>query len=358
MMEEIEKIILADPGTFFPRREAPRRLGTLLVKGSLGANAGRVTFLVFRDEETAPSLAVKIARAPAGESLLAAEASGLRFLAEKLSAGVNSAAPKLLHEGNCLGAAFIAEEAVGGIPLGAEMAQCLFSREKKASALLLEASSWLGRLARESGRPADGEKKAVPAAEKFRTRYPLSAGAARFLDGLKADLECLDRECRRVFVHGDFSPMNIYFGEGGLRVIDWAESFHGGMPLHDLFFLLTCSVAGAGPAEEEGTRRLDNFSSLFLREGARSELARAALKRVSNGLDLREGMLRPLLALFLMERANLEYDVLERQGQSGYMLPLRPFGENANWSDGSLLRCGLYGRLFERIAANSDRLIF
>lgn len=357
MIEEIKKIILAAPEIFFPGRGAPRTLGSLLVKGSLGANAGRVTFLVFRDREPEPSLAVKIARDPAGESLLAAEAAALSFLAGELSSDVSGAAPKLLYKGNKGAAAFIVEEAVHGITLGAETAESLFFRGSRATARLTEAASWLGRLAKESGRPADGGKRAVPAAEGFKARYPLTDTAARFLDGLKPGLEELDRECPRVFTHGDFSPMNIYFG-GGMRVIDWAESFHGGMPLHDLFFLLTCFQFEPGPPEEQGTGRMDNFSSLFFRDGARSELACATLKKYLAHFELREAMLGPLLALFLMERANIEYEVLKRQGERGYMLPMKPFSDGADWSEGGLLTCGLYARLFAELAVNHDRLIF
>jgi len=357
MIEEIEKVILAAPRIFFPRRGAPRALATLLVKGSLGQNAGRVTFLIFRDGDPEPSLAAKIARDPSGESLLDAEAAGLRFLADKISPEVGRAAPKLLYQGNCGAAAFVAEEAVAGIPLGAEMTETLFFRERRASARLIEASSWLGRLAAESRRPAGGTKGAVRTAEIFKARYPLDDAADRFLDGLGTDLEGLDRECPRVFIHGDFSHMNIYFGRGGMRVIDWAESRDGGMPLHDLFFLLTSSVFGQG-AEEDGTRRLANFSSLFFLDGGRGELARSAVDKYLESLKLDRGMLKPLLALFLMERANIEYEVLEGQGQRGYLVPMKPFGDGAKWTEGSLLKCGLYARLFGRLAAARDRLNF
>jgi hypothetical protein len=122
--------------------------------------------------------------------------------------------------------------------------------------------------------------------------------------------------------------------------------------------MLTCFAFDPGRAEEEGVNRLDNFSSLFFREGKRSELAFSTIKRYLDSMRIDEGMLRPLLVLFLMERANLEFEVLERQGQRGYLIPMKPFGSDAKWADGGLQRCGLYARLFRRLAGDHCRLIF
>lgn len=340
MVESLEELLRSEPGRFFPGGEAPGRLGFLLVKGSLGALGGRVTFLVFRDGAASPCLAAKLSRDPCGDAALKVEAASLKKLAG-LAAG--SAVPRLLFEGPCGGVNMIVEEAVEGTPLMAGLAG------GGAAAGIEAAARWLGELGEQSasGPAPDGRVRA--SVELFRRLYLPGGGAATLLESLAPGFDALERGCRRVFSHNDFSPMNVYLGASGVRVIDWAEAGPAGFPLHDLFMLLA-SLSPAG-CDGPGRGRAWVFREVFFRGGRYHSLLSGAVPAAWRG-KLERGLELPLLALFLMERANREHEVLSGQGRRGYIVPMAPLPEGARWADGSLQRGGLYARLLDELAGD------
>lgn len=227
----------------------------LLLTGG-GRSINKVVGLPFTDGAEAPRAIVKFSRVPAADEALEREGAVLRSLERDRPA--LAGVPRLLAEGRRAGRRALAESAVFGRPLIAELTPQGFA------GLATPVANWLTGLV-ETGAPRPREEwwqcLAGEPLDDFERNFgavaaETAARARRRLEGLGD----LPEACE----HRDCSPWNVVLGEDGAPgLLDWESAETRGLPGLDLtYFLANCAfildrALDSGRTRESYERLLD-----------------------------------------------------------------------------------------------------
>lgn len=365
MIEQLKEYLLESRNSALPLKQ-PKRLRFLLTKGSLGGYGGRVTFFIFSDGQAYPALIAKIVRDPRDAHLLKTEYDSLKYVRENLSEAMREKIPRVFSLDDIGSYRVLLEEAVRGKSLDAIITGGILGQKNNALRGLNRIVDWLigfqAELAAKENQQINGlnqnEYFAAPL-DTFSSRYAFSGKEKNFLDLLRSELpRIFDTGFPLVFEHGDLSPINILFRRDKFWIIDWAAAKYKGLPLYDLFFLLTWFVFRNYRKEKEGGAVLENFNNIFLKDGEYAAAAVRLIKDYCGKLNISLASVKILFAMFLINSANREYAILSRQANRGYIIPVKPFDRGQSYCDGSLLKNGVYLNIFRRFVEQEHRYIF
>lgn len=350
--------------TYFPGDPKPVSVQLLLTKGSLGNAGGRVTFFVFADHKADPRAVVKISRDPAATRLIDAEHDALRYVHAHAPRAAAGRAPRAIHRGELGSYAFILQDAMNGSSASALITERLSGGAGRAYDIITAAADWLASLQREIA-----EKQPAPflsAADLtgliagYQERYHPAPGSrpANLLVTMAGMIPGLTQHAYPLFsVHGDFSAINIILNRAELSVIDWEEARPAGLPLYDLFFLLTFFEFGPAASRAEGDTRIRTYHDVFTDGGRHAAYAASVIKRYGAACGIDTDHVCALYGFFLLSRALREYDVLAAQAARGFVPIVKPYGSTARYADGSLFRENVYAALLSAYAETRNRFI-
>ena len=357
MTERLSKFLLDNWNTISPHLPRPEKLRFLLTKGSLGGYGGRVTFLVFSDNNRNPQIVVKVARDPKDIHLLKAEYDSLKYAGQALSVSSKSSLPQVFFLGALASYDILVEECILGKSADALITDCFLNRRTKAVAILDKVCRWHIEFQKEIAVKRNvfcgvhnQQEYVIGPLESFIKLYGLSSNEKDFIGVLKNAILNMGKEkIPFVFEHGDFSPINIIFSSNKFAVIDWGSSKPQGLPFHDLFFLL---VWLSGP------HAIENLRSAFLSGGKISRISFSLISEYCRELNINTNFVKAFFVLFLANLANKEYSILSRQAERGYIVPLEPFGRGIKYADGTLFKNGIYINLFRYFFEHEKEFIF
>jgi hypothetical protein len=280
----------------------PGKLSWLQLTGG-PRSISKIVGLVFREPESLPTAAVKIARVPESVEALRREAAALRWLEEKAPAlpGV----PRVLFFDEGEATAMLGESALTGIALSAVV------RRRRFRELALQVTDWAAELAlrtREANRSLGGASLAEAALEQFRVQFgpvldPHSLGRTR---AALTSLESLPTVCEQ----RDFSPWNILVRpDGDLVVLDWESADPHGLPALDLIYFLAFWGFYLDDAMRSG-RFAESYRAGLASDSFTGRIQRECLTRYMNRLGLDLGLIGPLRILTWIIHTGSEYERL------------------------------------------------
>jgi len=366
MVEIIKEFLLEHWQELFPFRKHPGQWRFLLIKGNLGGYGGNSTFLIFSDQEAKPFIAVKTSRDPKYEKRLEQEYIALRYLRDNLPEDLSGHIPQAYYVGHTLCRNILIEEAVSGKSLDAIMKERALGKQRYIYSMIEMLSTWLIDLQKEicnRGNLLFGSEHQYEDLSKqidsFSEGYLISEKEESFLDYLKQGVVSLkNSKVPLPFEHRDFSPINIILANDKFWVIDWVDFKREGLPLQDVFYFLLWLNFSNYSSEKEFQVRLKHFFQMFFRNGKHSRIATKIIKRYCDAFGIDLAYVKIFLALFLITRGIIEYELFLKQSERGFVYTVQPLGRGTFYKDGSLLKSGLYINLFRAFVENNNQFIF
>ena len=368
MIDRLIFFLLENWDKILPHLRRPHKLRFMVAKGSLGGYAGKVNFFLFADNDNDPAVIAKTVRDPQYDRLLTVEYDSLKYIHSNFSNPLNEKAPRALFLGQIANYKILIEEALTGKSVDAIVTGSLFNRKRLSYHMLNIISDWLIEFKRRSVikenyhiNDSDQRESFYEPIESFLRLYNISEKEKEFLEDMENKIaDIVKNKYPLVFEHGDLSPINIIFSKVGDKfwVIDWSCAKIRGLPFCDLFFLLTCFPFCSCPHEFEGIVRLNNFAQIFLRNGEYSDISSKLITDYCHKLNIDLSFVQTFFAMFIISRANNEYDILMKQANRGYIPVIRPFDQGKDYRDGGLLKSGVYINLFHKFVEASDQFIF
>lgn len=364
-MERIKEFILDNWDALLPQEDRPAQLRSMIIKGGLGNCGGRVTILFFGDNDLYPFLAAKISRDPKCDTLVNAEFDALHYLHSSLGPHLKGSIPKAFLMSQVDGYKVLFEEAVRGRALSGIAVGRIRNQRQVLYKTLPIVSKWLADFTkelilrrRESIDQKVSKEYFQDPIENLLRVYDVLGQERDFLESFKSTISDVARQKYPfVFEHGDFTPVNLVFFGNRFSVIDWELAQEKSLPFFDLFTLLIYSNFSS-LRRAPGIYRLHNFSQLFLKDGEYSAFARKVIKDYCDILGIATSSVKTFLVLFLLNRANKEYSMRNRQAQRGYIPVIDPFGQGKNFQDGSLLKNDMSFNLLRKFIEQHSRFIF
>lgn len=207
--------------------------------------------------------------------------------------------PVPLFSGEHAGLQFAAQTAAHGTPFRRAV---LGGADSAGVASVL---SWVTTLGRNSRRPVPAAKIADAlrrALGMFDELFPGVGAEMNFLSRQIDEIASSSSPIPLVFEHGDLGTWNLLLSGNELRVLDWENADHDGMPLWDLnYFLLT---AINWQARQSGvTDRIQGITTQLIGNGPWAQLFRDASAKYcfETGLDPR--LVMPMFYTSLMSLA-------------------------------------------------------
>ena len=366
MIDQLRDFLLDNWNKILPHLKQPHELRFLIAKGSIGGYGGKVNLFLFVDNEPQPIVIAKTVRDAQSDQLLAIEYNSLRYIHSTLSKSLREKTPQVYFLGQVGIYKVLIEEAVTGKSIDAIVTSNLFSRRQIACRMLKIIFVWLIESKKELNirenyyiNEANHKEYFSNPIEKFLRVYNISGKEKNFINNMENSIsDIVKHKYPLVFEHGDLSPINIIYSKDKFWVIDWTCSKTKSLPFCDLFFLLIWFVFCNYPNEVEGIVRLNNFDQMFLKNGKYSSIASELIRDYCNKFNIDLLFLKTFFAMFIINRANKEYDILTRQADRGYIPLVKPFDQEMNYKNGSLSKNGLYINIFHRFVENSKKFIF
>jgi len=257
MFPQLSRYLLDNWTDVVPGSAAPEKLSFVQLPGSRVSS-----FLVLgrkgREGSSAPQLVIKIPRSQAGEDYLRLEYQNLERLRGRLSSlpEILPSVPKPLSLCAINGKTILILEGLPGSRLHTFPTRGLGALRRVCTWLtdLQLATRTEARLSAE-----DVEKTFLEPVRKFEKGNELSEGLSRYLGRLKERTQDLiGTAFPFTQTHGDFSVSNILldcpgdgrrFDRASVSAIDWTKSLEAGLPIRDLFHLMTAYAKGLTPAK-------------------------------------------------------------------------------------------------------------
>jgi hypothetical protein len=256
---------------------------------TLGARSvGKVILLLFAGDS--PAVAIKTARVADAAQGVEREADLLDVVHAR-HRGALAGAPRVLFRDRALDTTVVGESALTGTPLLARL------DARRYASMAASVTDWLARLA-EPATPAPRRSAwdgvARPAFDRFATEFgPIVDDAAlartRTLLALLGDLPVVAEQ-------RDFSPWNVFEGDGGLIVLDWESGVAEGLPALDLIYFVTHAAFYLEGAWQSG-RYGDAYRAAWSRETAIGRVNFACVERYLAALGVSADLLPALRLL-------------------------------------------------------------
>ena len=244
----------------------------------------RGAFYLFPAGAPEPAWVLKFARMPGLEALFDRDERGLR-LVERSPEIVRNHAPRVVGRLEVDGLHAVVETAAIGRRLPAVLGSNSTPGERLAA--LERLADWLLRIGTETKAPPD-------TLEPERRRIAAVEGLARFVEELPP--------VPAVFQHGDIGGDNVFFRGDTFTVVDWESVREHGLPLWDLFYLLTGGLALLDGLDDE-SRRDEHFVRLWRGDLPSSDVLFRWTRRAVEALGLRDEAVGRLATLLWLSYA-------------------------------------------------------
>jgi hypothetical protein len=280
----------------------PGRMSCFLMTGG-ARSTNKIVGLVFREPNSRPDLAIKMARVPAAAESLLNEAAALQEVHARRPdlPGV----PRVLFQRASGGTATIGETALAGLPVFTHLRRDTYRH------WAAQATSWLIALA---GRPEPAPhacwwgRVVTPALDDFAASFGPVADES-LLRRARGLLESLG-DLPLVIEQRDFGPWNVLAtDDGGLGVLDWESAEPEGLPGLDLIYFLTYLAFFLDDAVVSGRLR-ESYRAMLSAESLTGQVARECLARYAEEVGIDPAAMRPLRVLAWMLHARSEYSRL------------------------------------------------
>jgi hypothetical protein len=272
-----------------PGTPPPEKLSFVQIPGSRAS-----TFLVLAEKKSGgdrrPQLVIKIPRSQAGEDYLRLEYQNLERLISRLSSLPRflPAVPKPVSLCAIGGKTILILEGLPG--------SRLHSFPTRGLGALRRVCTWLTELQVATRTTAtlsaeDVERNFLEPIRKFEKGSELTREAARYIGVLRERVRgMVGQTLTLTLTHGDFSVSNILLdppGDGAaydratVSVIDWTKSLEAGLPVRDLFHLMTAYAKCLTPEASSG-----RITYSLSGPGAYARTVRAWLDDYCGAMDL------------------------------------------------------------------------
>jgi hypothetical protein len=244
----------------------------------------RGAFFLFLPGEPEPAWVLKFARLPGLEALFERDERGLQ-LVERSAVIVKSHAPLFVGRLEVDGLHASVETAA----TGRRLPSVLGSRAPRAERLkaLERVAEWLLRIGMQTKAPPD-------TLEPERRRLAGVEGLARFVEELPP--------VPAVFQHGDVGGDNVVLRGETFTVVDWESAREHGLPLWDLFYLLTGGLALLDGLDDE-SRRDEHFVDLWRGDLPSSDVLFRWTRRAAEALGVPQEAVGRLATLLWLSYA-------------------------------------------------------
>ncbi len=307
MINEIINFIFDSWNSFHLEVSKPNRL-TFLKLGNRPSRNASVPFLVFSDKQYRPVLFVKVVRNPCYTATIKKEYQSLVKVRRMISSPYMSGAiPCPLFLGEISHRLILIETALAGVAFNNIIKK--IGNLYKRYCLALD---WLIKF------HAETTQYISDIDDPFVNRYilkPLNTfwNNFSFINyQLKQDIN----EWVETFVkihkgktipivtqHGDFSPHNIYYDRGKIKVADWEDCLIQSPPHLDLFhFLISCSYVYSGGNPET------SFTECFMNGGKYDKLVNQIVSEYCSSMNIDIHLLNTLIPLCLIHAANRDIE--------------------------------------------------
>jgi hypothetical protein len=209
--------------------------------------------------------------------------------------------PRLHFLDALLGRPVLGETALAGVPLAATLTHRNYRRAAE------RVTDWLITLAEPATRqPAEATWASLvsPALERFTAEFASVVDASELARTreILGGLGTLPVVCEQ----RDFSPWNVFEGEGGIVVLDWESGEPRGLPALDLIYFATHAAYYLKRAWITG-RYVEAHRAAWSRKTALGRANHACVVRYFTHLDLDPELLRPLRLFAWMLHAHSDF---------------------------------------------------
>ncbi|MBA7490130.1 hypothetical protein ES702_00665 [subsurface metagenome] len=283
--------------------------------------SGKIVFLIFRDDDSAPFLIAKIVRNEGYNESVKKEFENLSYIQNQVSDDFRTTLPRPIKLATVADKLVYFEEAIPGRSLPFLWARSPFWAKRRVISQLMEKlSDWLWDFYSNIGIQ---EKKLTIEDIQMMFLVPLRTYEAKhILDSVEKEFLSKFEDSAGSLVgitlpltgcHGDFWGGSILVGEGKVKVIDWEFFRMPRLPLYDLFTLAI--HPGFSFGKVCGSTLFYEFKSCF-RKNWFTDLSKVTINRLSQRLNLNTSILKLLFIMVLIQLSN-ERDSTENKIEMG-----------------------------------------
>ena len=309
MIPELKYFILKNWDKCFHGPMKPKEIAILQRTSTWLDEKGKVVFLIFGDDDSAPFLIAKIVRNERYNESIKKEFENLSYMWNQAADDFRTTLPKPIELATIADKLVYFEEAVPGRSLPLLWASSPFwVRRKAISHLMQRLGEWLWDFYSNIGIQ---EKKLT--AEDVQTLFLVSLRtyeAKHMLDSVEKEFLSKFEDLTGSLVgttlpltgcHGDFWGGSILVEKGKIKVIDWEFFRMPRLPLYDLFTLAI--HPGFSFGKIYGSTLFYEFKGCFHRNWY-IDLLKVTVNRLSQKLNLDVSILKLLFIMVLIQLSN------------------------------------------------------
>jgi len=325
MLPELSKYIIEKWDILYPDTKRPSKISYMGIAGSI--EGGTTTFLAFPDERGKLAFVVRVPRNSNKINQILAERDVLLYL-HTLSPFLRNSVPKVIVCEKIADTVVLVESAVDGKPMLTVLDSDGLPELESTKTNIRLVKEWLVRLNYETKKteillPDLFERYINEQIEKLQSIFALSKHEQDYLKQIPTVTKSFRyHKIDLSLIHGDFCRHNILVSKNkskcSIRVIDWAFSEKEGFPFYDFFFFLSTFFLQI--RKERGIKGyVKAFRDTYFSTNKYSNLVKQYLIEYSQELKIDLSLIRIFFALFLIDKAILEYQQLLSLSGEGFV---------------------------------------
>jgi hypothetical protein len=283
------------------------QIGAVMIN-SRSSNGSRVALLLFAEESSEPCAVAKIATDPEGGQRLCREHEALSTVRALMPSRSLDRVPEPMSIRESRHYTLLVERAVRGRSVSTAISQALSLRRRQRFSRCVELGElWLedfSRIWNGSGPSIGVDALAREEIDSFTSRFSLTTSEGSLLDALGGTTRSGAFEnVMAVASHRDFSADHVMIDGDAVSVIDWGSFDQLGIPLEDVFSLVTSAGMRLLVARNDSDWRL-TFRRIYWDDTWLSRFSSRVIARACYDIGLGEDAVDPLFCLYLIRRAN------------------------------------------------------
>jgi hypothetical protein len=324
MIRAIEELLLRDWSALGLQGPCPPRLAFIQISSSWLQDSGRITFLIFKPDDSYPCLVARIVRSESFKHILLNEHANLVSIHAD-NPTLDGSIPTRIFCGILDGKTVRIETALEGTLLTSLIAR---SGGRGRQVLVTQVYEQLGAWLDKFGHPRHPptlwpweklKNRFHVSISEFCEHFELDSTERDYIGWLRARIEATGQlELPIVPNHGDLAAAAILVRDNGLGIIDWEYYCPEGLPLFD--HLMAVVQTGFCLSTTKTLTLLDQFKMSFAANWY-SEMAAGWLRAACQRFGLPESLLSLWLTLFLIEMSNKrdwEQQAARKHGEKGW----------------------------------------
>ncbi len=309
MIPELKYFILKNWDKCFHGPMKPKEIAILQRTSTWLDEKGKVVFLIFGDDDSAPFLIAKIVRNERYNESIKKEFENLSYMWNQAADDFRTTLPKPIELATIADKLVYFEEAVPGRSLPFLWASSPFWAKRKAISHLMERlSEWLWDFYSNTGiqdkqlTVEDVQGLFLVPLRTYKANRTLDSAEMEFLSKFE-DLtgSLVGTTLPLTGCHGDFWGGSILVEKGKIKVIDWEFFRMPRLPLYDLFTLAI--HPGFSFGKIYGSTLFYEFKGCFHRNWY-IDLLKVTVNRLSQKLNLDVSILKLLFIMVLIQLSN------------------------------------------------------